>query len=124
MGKALGAEIELTNVELKYPGLTPWEIWLSEAQERMVLAVPPAKLPRLQALADLWDVEVSVLGTFTGDGHLRVRYNNMLAADFHALPAQRSPPSADAGSLSGGRRIRRPLIRNYALRITHYGARQ
>lgn len=81
MGKELGAEIELTNVKLKYPGLTPWEIWLSEAQERMVLAVPPAKLARLQALADLWDVEVSVLGTFTGDGHLRVRYNNMLAAD-------------------------------------------
>ena len=81
MGKDLGAEIELTNVKLKYPGLTPWEIWLSEAQERMVLAVPPAKLARLQVLADLWDVEVSVLGTFTGDGHLRVRYNNMLAAD-------------------------------------------
>lgn len=81
MGKELGAEIELTNVKLKYPGLTPWEIWLSEAQERMVLAVPPAQLARLQALADLWDVEVSVLGAFTGDQHLRVRYNGALVAD-------------------------------------------
>lgn len=81
MGKELGADVELTNVKLKYPGLTPWEIWLSEAQERMVLAVPPANLPRLQALADLWDVEVSVLGAFTGDQQLRVRYNGALVAD-------------------------------------------
>lgn len=81
MGKELGAEIELTNVKLKYPGLTPWEIWLSEAQERMVLAVPPANLARLQELADRWDVEVSVLGAFTGTGQLRVRYNGTLIAD-------------------------------------------
>ncbi|MEZ4711173.1 MAG: phosphoribosylformylglycinamidine synthase subunit PurL [Caldilineaceae bacterium] len=81
MGKTLGVDIELTNAPLKYPGLTPWEIWISEAQERMVLAVPPAKLPRLQELADLWEVEVSVLGRFTGDGELRVRYNGELVAD-------------------------------------------
>ncbi len=81
MAKDLGATIELTNVKLKYPGLTPWEIWLSEAQERLVIAVPPANLPRLQALADLWDVEVSVLGTFTGDHQLRVHYNDNLVAD-------------------------------------------
>ncbi len=81
MAKELGADVELTNVKLKYPGLTPWEIWLSEAQERLVIAVPPAKLPRLQEVAALWDVEVSVLGTFTGDGQLRVRYNGTLVAD-------------------------------------------
>jgi phosphoribosylformylglycinamidine synthase len=81
MAKELGATIELTNVKLKYPGLTPWEIWLSEAQERLVIAVPPANLSRLQALADLWDVEVSVLGTFTGDHQLRVHYNGNLVAD-------------------------------------------
>lgn len=81
MAETLGADIELTNVKLKYPGLTPWEIWLSEAQERLVIAVPPAKCARLQELADLWDVEVSVLGTFSGDGHLRVRYNGTLVAD-------------------------------------------
>ena len=81
MGKELGAEVELTNVKLKYPGLTPWEIWLSEAQERIVIALPPANLVALQTLADLWDVEVSVLGTFTGDQQLRVRYNGALVAD-------------------------------------------
>ena len=41
MGKDTGAEVHLENVRLKYEGLAPWEIWLSEAQERMVLALPP-----------------------------------------------------------------------------------
>ncbi len=81
MAEELGADVELTHVKLKYAGLTPWEIWLSEAQERLVIAVPPANLDRLQELAALWDVEVSVLGSFTGDGHLRVRYNGNVVAD-------------------------------------------
>ncbi len=74
MGKELGVEVELSEVPLKYPGLTPWEIWISEAQERMVLAVPEENLPRLQELADGWDVEMRVLGLFTGDGELHVNY--------------------------------------------------
>jgi phosphoribosylformylglycinamidine synthase len=81
MGESLGVDVELTRVLLKYPGLTPWEIWLSEAQERLVLAVPSGSLPRLQELAARWDVELSVLGTFTGDGCLRVRYDGAIAAD-------------------------------------------
>lgn len=81
MGEELGADIELMEVALKYPGLTPWEIWLSEAQERMVLAVPPANLERLGALADLWDVEMRDLGRFSGDGWLRVRYNGRPVAE-------------------------------------------
>ena len=74
MGKELGVEVELSDVPLKYPGLTPWEIWLSEAQERIVVAVPQENLDRLQELADLWDVEMRVLGIFTGDGELLVTY--------------------------------------------------
>ena len=74
MGQTLGAEVQLQHVPLKYAGLQPWEIWLSEAQERMVMAVPPANLARLQQLCDRFDVEGTVLGTFTGDGHLTVRF--------------------------------------------------
>ena len=81
MGEPLGAEIELQDVPLKYPGLTPWEIWLSEAQERMVLAVPPGNLSLLQELADLWDVEMRDLGQFSGDGWLRVRYGGLAVAE-------------------------------------------
>ena len=81
MGEKLGVDVDLANAPLKYPGLAPWEIWISEAQERMVLAVPPANLPELQSLADLWDVELSVLGTFTGDGTLRVRFDQRIVAE-------------------------------------------
>ncbi len=74
MSAACGADVELQHVRLKYPGLEPWEIWLSEAQERMVLAVPPQHLLRLQALCDLLDVECTNLGVFCPTGHLVVRY--------------------------------------------------
>lgn len=73
MGRTLGADVELAGAPLKYPGLAPWEIWLSEAQERMVLAVDPDKLAALRDVCALWDVELSVLGVFPGDGMLRVR---------------------------------------------------
>ncbi|MCX7755982.1 MAG: phosphoribosylformylglycinamidine synthase subunit PurL [Anaerolineales bacterium] len=74
MASRLGADVELQNVRLKYPGLAPWEIWLSEAQERMVLAVPPHHLSALQELCDTFDTELTDIGVFTGDGVLRVRY--------------------------------------------------
>ena len=80
MGEELGVSVDLSKVALKYPGLVPWEIWLSEAQERMVLAVPLEKIARLQELADLWEVEVSVLGHFTGDGELNVHYAGQTVA--------------------------------------------
>ena len=81
MGEELGVDIELTHVPLKYPGLTPWEIWLSEAQERLVVAVPESALPRLQELADLWEVDLCTLGIFTGAGDLHVRYNGKTVAE-------------------------------------------
>jgi len=78
MGEALGVEVELAEVPLKYPGLAPWEIWLSEAQERMVLAVPAERWPRLRALAERYGVLARVIGRFTGDGVLWVRYRGTL----------------------------------------------
>ena len=81
MGAELGVEIDLARVPLKYEGLQPWEIWLSEAQERMVLAVPETSLPRLLELCRAYDVEASLLGAFRGDGMLRIRYGDTLVAD-------------------------------------------
>jgi len=81
MGSQLGAVVHLERAPLKYPGLRPWEIWLSEAQERMVLAVPPAHWPRLQAICAGLDVEATALGEFTGDGRLRILYRDALVGD-------------------------------------------
>ncbi len=81
MGRDSGVEVELSDVPLKYPGLRPWEIWLSEAQERMVLAVPPKHLPRLNEICEEHNVELTVIGHFTGDGRLRVKYEGKTVAD-------------------------------------------
>jgi phosphoribosylformylglycinamidine synthase len=70
MAETLGARVDLDTVPRKYPGLAPWETWLSEAQERMVLAVPDPE-PVLE-LARRWQVGAAVIGTFTGDGRLQV----------------------------------------------------
>ena len=68
MGEAIGAEVHLERAPLKYDGLTYTEIWISEAQERMVLAVPEENLDSLQRICDEEHVEVAVLGTFGTPG--------------------------------------------------------
>jgi len=75
MGEKLGAEVHLERAPLKYQGLSYTEIWISEAQERMVLAVPPEKLDALAALCDAEDVEWCDLGHFgTDDAQLILHY--------------------------------------------------
>jgi phosphoribosylformylglycinamidine synthase subunit PurSL len=64
MGEKTGASVDLEKVPLKYAGLRYDEIWISEAQERMVLAVPKEKITELQKLAAGEDVEAIVIGTF------------------------------------------------------------
>jgi phosphoribosylformylglycinamidine (FGAM) synthase-like enzyme/phosphoribosylformylglycinamidine (FGAM) synthase PurS component len=81
MGAQTGAWVELTHAPLKYQGLAPWEIWLSEAQERMVLAVPPEHLEELLALCAIEEVEASIIGTFTNDHRLAITYNGQFVAD-------------------------------------------
>jgi len=81
MAEELGADIELDRVPLKYPGLEPWEIWLSEAQERMVLAVDPADFEALAERCGECGVEVADLGSFTGTGRLIVRFAGVPVVD-------------------------------------------
>ncbi len=68
MGRDLGAEVNLDRAGLKYDGLSPTEIWISEAQERMVLAVPPGSLEPLRRIAALHEVELFDLGHFGTPG--------------------------------------------------------
>lgn len=75
-----GCLIEVDKAPLKYDGLAPWEILLSEAQERMTLAVAPEKLPEFLALAKQMDVEATALGHFTDSGFFDVKYHNKLVA--------------------------------------------
>ncbi|MBA3415210.1 MAG: phosphoribosylformylglycinamidine synthase subunit PurL, partial [Chloroflexia bacterium] len=81
MASELGAEIELSTVPLKYAGLRPWEIWLSEAQERLVFAVPPAHWERFAAVMAAEGVEATAIGRFTGESRLVVRSAGQVVAD-------------------------------------------
>ncbi len=69
-----GVEMHLDRAPLKYPGLQPWEILISEAQERMTLAVPADKLDEFISLATEMDVEATDLGTFTDSGYFHCLY--------------------------------------------------
>ncbi|HEY9766386.1 MAG TPA: phosphoribosylformylglycinamidine synthase subunit PurL [Chroococcales cyanobacterium] len=69
-----GALLELDRVPLKYPGLAPWEILVSESQERMTLAVPPEHWEALDELAKRRDVEVSIIGHFTEAGRFQANW--------------------------------------------------
>jgi phosphoribosylformylglycinamidine synthase len=81
MGEAIGASVQLDRAPLKYEGLSYTEIWISEAQERMVLAVPPAHWDRLQALCASEGVEASAIGSFEATGRLRLSYAGQQVAD-------------------------------------------
>ncbi len=81
MAEAIGADVELDLVPRKYPGLAPWEVWLSEAQERMVVAVPPRSLGALEHRCRRIGVDIADLGEFTGDGRLVVRSGGVVVAD-------------------------------------------
>ena len=81
MTSKIGGDVDLTSVRLKYPGLAPWEIWLSEAQERMVLAVAPENIPALQKLCGTFDTELTDIGAFTGNGRIVVRYGGQIVLD-------------------------------------------
>jgi len=81
IGSELGVKVDLKKAPLKYSGLAPWEIWLSESQERMVLAVASTDVARVFDICKNLNVEATVLGEFTGDQRLMVTYGNATVCD-------------------------------------------
>ena len=69
-----GAEVHLEKVPLKEPNVAPWEIWVSESQERMMLAVPEAKVDEVLAIFALWDVPATPIGRVLAEKTVRVLY--------------------------------------------------
>lgn len=81
MGEKIGARVWLDRVPLKYEGLTYTEIWISEAQERMVLSVPPEKWDAFAQLCASEDVEATIIGEFIPTGRLELLYQEHQVAD-------------------------------------------
>lgn len=116
-----GCSIELADAPLKYAGLQPWEILLSEAQERMSLAVQPECLEEFLKLAKRRDVEATVLGTFNDSGFFQVTYHGETVAYLDeeflhdGLPQMRlkakwQPRHWPEPDVSGDRDLRRDLL--------------
>ncbi len=82
MSAELGAEVHLERAPLKFPGLQSWEVWLSESQERMVLAVPESNWMRLLEICQTFDVEATNLGVFNDSGRLNLYYEDRLVGQF------------------------------------------
>jgi phosphoribosylformylglycinamidine synthase subunit PurSL len=89
-----GCDVELDKVPLKYPNLSPWEIWISESQERMTFSVPPEKVEAFIDLMARRGVEANDVGEFTDSGRCVVKYNGDKIVDLEmeflhdGLPAE------------------------------------
>ncbi|MCW4043973.1 MAG: phosphoribosylformylglycinamidine synthase subunit PurL [Candidatus Bathyarchaeota archaeon] len=76
-----GATIELDKVPLKYAGLAPWEIYISESQERMLLTVPPENTEKVMAIFEKEDVEATAVGKLTSEKRLQLSFEGVTVAD-------------------------------------------
>jgi len=75
MGAETGVRVELDKIPLKYAGLSYTDIWISESQERMIIAVPPEHIDEIMRLFASEDVEAAAIGEFTNDKRLRLFYS-------------------------------------------------
>ncbi len=76
-----GVSVDLGKVPLKYQGLAPWEIYLSESQERMLFTVPPENLERVMAVFEKEDVVATALGKLIPERRLQLNYNGEAVTD-------------------------------------------
>ncbi|HLY76682.1 MAG TPA: phosphoribosylformylglycinamidine synthase subunit PurL, partial [Thermoplasmata archaeon] len=106
-----GSAIDLDHVPLREPGLQPWEIWVSESQERMLLDVRPDDLPALLAIFRRWDVPASDIGRVTKGPTEQIRFHGNPAGELHVgfrvAPLPRHRPT----------RIPRPVNRKPTARV-------
>jgi phosphoribosylformylglycinamidine synthase len=82
----VGVEIDTALVPQREPGMTPYELLLSESQERMLAVVAPAKVDDVLAICAKWELEAAVIGHVTDDGIFRVKHDGLVVA---AIPGQR-----------------------------------
>jgi phosphoribosylformylglycinamidine synthase len=99
-----GAEVQLEKVPLKEPNLAPWEIWVSESQERMMLAVPEANVDEVLAIFELWDVPATPIGHVLAEQVVRVSYDGEEVLDMD-LPFYTEGPEYE-------RPYEEPLVRS------------
>jgi len=90
-----GIEMDLDRVPQRESGMTPYELLLSESQERMLLVVREGAEARIREIFERWDLDVAVVGRVTGDGRMRVRWHGEGVVDIPVDPVAESAPVYD-----------------------------
>jgi phosphoribosylformylglycinamidine synthase subunit PurL len=83
-GDGAGVDVSLDQVPLREDGMEPWEIMISESQERMVAVVDPSRLAEVQAVLDKWELHHAVIGLVTDTGELRCFFGGDLEGSIPA----------------------------------------
>ena len=88
-----GIELEMADVPVREAGMTPYEILLSESQERMLVVAHPGREHEVQAILEKWELEAEVIGRVTDDGKFRILEHGQVVADIPALPLTEGCPT-------------------------------
>jgi phosphoribosylformylglycinamidine (FGAM) synthase-like enzyme len=82
----VGVEVDTSLVPVREAGMTPYEIMLSESQERMLVVAEPARIPAIQAVCAKWELTATAIGTVTDDGLFRIRHGDLVVAEIPGQP--------------------------------------
>ncbi|MFQ5536685.1 MAG: phosphoribosylformylglycinamidine synthase subunit PurL [Gemmatimonadota bacterium] len=88
-----GVELDMAKVPVREPGMTPYEILLSESQERMLVVAKKGREDEVRRILEKWELEAAVIGHVTDDGRFRVLENGVAVADIPALPLTEGCPT-------------------------------
>jgi phosphoribosylformylglycinamidine synthase len=91
-----GIELDVSKVPLREKGMTPYEIMLSESQERMLLIVDPSRISEVEEILTKWGLDATVVGKVTDDGYLRVKYGEEVVANVSAKMLAEEAPVVNA----------------------------
>jgi len=114
----VGVEIDTDRVPTREPGMTPYEIMLSESQERMLVVAEPDRVAEIQAVCAKWELSATPIGRVTNDGLFRIRHNGVTVAEIPGQPlVDEVPiyePAAQESEAAKARRTQRPTKRPVA----------
>jgi phosphoribosylformylglycinamidine synthase len=117
----VGLDVDLSQVPLREPDMEPFEIMISESQERMAAIVAPARRPEVERLCARWDLDATVIGEVTESGRLRVFFDGEAVGDLPVAALTDGCPRYDLeqrppARLTGPRQVRPPADPSAALR--------
>ncbi len=95
-----GIRLDMNKVPQRETGMTPYEMMLSESQERMLMVLKPGKEPMAQAIFDKWELDFAVIGEVTDTGHMVLEWNGDVVCDIPLGPLADDAPQYDRPAMS------------------------